>query len=84
MKTYKIISDILNIYQPNTIITSNILINDYLKRCNDKEDADLIGWLHTLKEANTDNSIAQAMAFITDAWNIQLEEIKENKTLNKC
>lgn len=77
MKTYKIIADILNIYQPNTIITSDILINDYLKRCNDTEDADLIGWLHTLKETNTDNSIAQAIAFIADAWDIQLQEIKQ-------
>lgn len=79
MKTYKIIADIENVYLPNTIITSDTLINDYLVCCNQKEDADLIGWLHTLKEANTDNSIAQAIAFIADAWDIQLEEIKENK-----
>ena len=77
MKTYKVISDIENIYQPNTIITSDTLINDFLNTCNETEDADLIGWLYTLKESNTDNSIAEAMAFITDAWDIQLEEIKE-------
>lgn len=77
MKTYKVISDIENIYQPYSIITSDKLINDYLECCNETEDADLIGWLYTLKETNTDNSIAQAMAFITDAWNIQLQEIKE-------
>lgn len=79
MKTYKVIADIENVYLPNTLITSDTLINDYLVCCNQKEDADLIGWLHTLKEANTDNSIAQAIAFIADAWDIQLEEIKENK-----
>lgn len=79
MKTYKIIADSENVYLPNTIITSDELINDYLDCCNQKEDADLIGWLHTLKEANTDNSIAQAIAFIADAWDIHLEEIKENK-----
>jgi hypothetical protein len=79
MKTYKVIADIENVYLPNTIITSDTLINDYLRQCKGIEDADLIGWLHTLKEANTDNSIAQAVAFIADAWDIQLEEIKENK-----
>lgn len=79
MKTYKVIADIENVYLPNTLITSDTLINDYLVCCNQKEDADLIGWLHTLKEANTDNSIAQAVTFIADAWDIQLEEIKENK-----
>ena len=75
MKTYKIISDSENIYLPNTIITSDTLINDYLVCCNETEDADLIGWLYTLKESSTDNSIAEAMAFITDVWDIQLEEI---------
>ena len=79
MKTYKVIADSENVYLLNTLITSDTLINDYLVCCNQKEDADLIGWLHTLKEANTDNSIAQAVAFIADAWDIQLEEIKENK-----
>jgi len=77
MKTYKVISDIENIYQPNTIITSDTLINDFLNTCNETEDADLIGWLYTLKETDTDNSIAQAIAFITDAWDIQLEDFKE-------
>ena len=77
MKTYKVISDIENIYQPNTIITSDTLINDFLNTCNETEDADLIGWIYTLKETNTDNSIAQAIAFIADAWDIQLEDFKE-------
>lgn len=77
MKTYKVIYDKLNTYQPNSVITSDTLINDYLDTCRETEDADLIGWLHTLKETNTDNSIARAIAFITDAWDIQLEEIKE-------
>lgn len=75
MKTYKIISDSENIYLPNTIITSDTLINDFIDTCNETEDADLIGWLYTLKEGNTDNSITQAISFIADAWNIQLEEI---------
>ena len=77
MKTYKVIADIENIYKPNSIITSDTLINDYLERCNQTEDADLIGWIYTLKETNTDNSITQAIIFITDTWDIQLEEIKE-------
>lgn len=77
MKTYKIIADIENIYKPNSIITSDTIINDFLVCCNQTEDADLIGWIYTLKETNTDNSITQAITFITDTWNIQLEEIKE-------
>ena len=75
MKTYKIISDSENVYQPNTIITSDTLINDFIDTCNERENADLIEWLYTLKESNTDNSITQAISFIADAWNIHLEEI---------
>ena len=48
MKTYKVIADSENVYLPNTLITSDTLINDYLVCCNQKEDADLIGWLQTL------------------------------------
>lgn len=77
MKTYKIIADSKNVYLPNTIITSDTIINDFLVCCNQTEDADLLGWLYTLKETNTDNSISQAITFIADTWNIQLEEIKE-------
>lgn len=77
MKTYKIIADSQNVYLPNTIITSNTLINDFLVCCNQTEDADLLGWLYTLKETNTDNDITMAITFIADTWNIQLEEIKE-------
>lgn len=77
MKKYKVIADIENVYQPNTIITSNTLINDFLVCCNKTEDADLIGWIYTLKETNTDNSISQAITFITDEWDIKLEEIKK-------
>lgn len=77
MKTYKVIADIENIYKPNSIITSDTLINDYLERCNQTEDADLLGWLYTLKETNTDDDITMAITFIADTWNIQLEEIKE-------
>lgn len=75
MKIYKVISDIENTYQPNSVITSNKLINDFLNTCNETEDADLIGWLYTLKENNANKSIEEAITFITDAWNIQLEEI---------
>ena len=77
MKKYKVIADKENVYQPNTIITSNTIINDYLTCCNQTEDADLIGWIYTLKETNTDNSISQAITFITDEWDIKLEEIKQ-------
>lgn len=75
MKTYKIISDSENVYQPNTIISSDTLINDFIDTCNERENADLIEWLYTLKENNTDNSITQAISFIADAWDIHLEEI---------
>lgn len=75
MKIYKVISDIENTYQPNSVITSNKLINDFLNTCNETEDADLIGWLYTLKENNANKSIEEAITFITDAWNIKLEEI---------
>ena len=77
MKKYKVIADIENVYQPNTIITSDTLINDFLVCSNQTEDADLIGWIYTLKETNTDNSISQAITFITDEWDIKLEEIKK-------
>lgn len=77
MKTYKIIADSQNVYLPNTIITSDTIINDFLVCCNQTEDADLLGWLYTLKETNTDNSISQAITFITNEWDIKLEEIKE-------
>lgn len=77
MKKYKVIADIENVYQPNTIITSDTLINYFLVCCNQTEDADLIGWIDTLKETNTDNSISQAITFITDEWDIKLEEIKK-------
>ncbi len=77
MKTYKIIVDSENVYLPNTIITSDTIINDFLVCCNQTEDADLLGWLYTLKETNTDDSITMAITFIADTWNIQLEEIKE-------
>lgn len=77
MKTYKIIADSKNVYLPNTIITSDTLINDFLACCNQTEDADLLGWLYTLKETNTDNDITMAITFIAETWNIQLEEIKE-------
>ena len=77
MKKYKVIADKENVYKPNTIITSNTIINNYLTCCNKTEDADLIGWIYTLKETNTDNSISQAITFITDEWDIKLEEIKQ-------
>ena len=77
MKTYKIIADNGNVYPKNTIITANTLIEEYLECCNTIEDADLIGWLNTLKETNTDNSITMAINFITEMWGINLEEIKE-------
>ena len=77
MKTYKIIADSENVYLPNTIITSDTIINDFLVCCNQTEDADLIGWLNNLKQTNTEESITIAITFIADTWNIQLEEIKE-------
>lgn len=76
MKTYKVIEDKGEVYNPNQIITSDELIGDYLDICNDKEDADLIGWIIALQRQNTDKSIDEAIRFITDAWEITLEEIK--------
>lgn len=77
MKTYKIIADSGNIYPKNTIITSNTLIDEFLKWCNTIENADFIGWINNLKQTNTDTSITMAINFIADIWNLQLEENKE-------
>lgn len=75
MKTYKVIEDNGMIYKPNQIITADEFIEDYLNITNEKEDAELIGWITTLQKKNTDNSIRQAVQFITDAWEIKLQEI---------
>lgn len=75
MKIYKVIEDKGEVYSPNQIITSDELIDDYLDICNDKEDADLLGWIMALKQKDTDKAIDEAISFITDAWNITLEEI---------
>lgn len=76
MKKYKIVHDGENVYADGTIISSDSLIEDYLDVCNSTEDADLIGWLYTLKQRNTEQSIRQAIYFIADMWNIEIEEIR--------
>lgn len=75
---YKVINDLENVYEQNSIISSDTLINDFLEICNDTEDAELIGWIYSLQQTNTEKTIAQAIAFIADAWNIQLEKITKN------
>lgn len=76
MKNYKIVHDVENVYADGTIISSDNLIEDYLDVCNSTEDADLIGWLYTLKQRNTEKSIRQAVDFIADMWGIKIEEIR--------
>lgn len=75
MKLYKVISDSGNVYQPNTIITSDKLIDDFLKMCYNTEDAEFLGWLNTLKEYDTDDSVSQAIEVICDAWDMQLDDL---------
>lgn len=77
MKTYKVIEDKGEVYKKNQIITSDELIEDYLDVRNDKEDADLLGRIITLKTKDTGNSIDTAVQFITDAWGLTLEEINK-------
>lgn len=75
MKLYKVISDSSRWYQPNTIITSDKLIDDFLKMCYKTEDAEFLGWLNTLKEYDTDDSVSQAIEVICDAWDMQLDDL---------
>lgn len=71
-KTYKVIRDSENVYEKGSLITANDIIEKYITHCNDVEDADLIGWIYTLKETNKQE---EAVTFITDTWQMDLEEI---------
>lgn len=75
MKLYKVISDSSRVYQPNTIITSDKLIDDFLNKCYNTEDTEFLGWLNTLKEYDTDDSVSQAIEVICDAWDMQLDDL---------
>ena len=44
------------------------IIERFIKANMDREDADLIGWLITLKEKGTKESIAEALNFINDSY----------------
>jgi len=71
-RTYKVIYDDGGFYGIDTIITSNELIDNYVMTCSDYEDADLIGWLISLRN---DNQQDVAVNFIEGAWLIKLQPI---------
>ena len=75
MRLYKVVSDSSRVYQPNTIITSDKLIDDFLNKCYNTEDAEFLGWLNTLKEYDTNESVSQAIEVICDAWDMQLDDL---------
>ena len=75
MRLYKVVSDSSRGYQPNTIITSDKLIDDFLNKCYNTEDAEFLGWLNTLKEYDTNDSVSQAIEVICDAWDMQLDDL---------
>lgn len=75
MRLYKVVSDSSRVYQPNTIISSDKLIDDFLNKCYNTEDAEFLGWLNTLKEYDTDDSVSQAIEVICDAWDMQLDDL---------
>ena len=53
------------------------IIERFIEANMDREDADLIGWLITLKEKGTKESIAEALNFINDN-NIEKGFLTEN------
>lgn len=69
---YKVISDEGQVYEPDSIITSTGLVEDYIACLNEIEDKELIEYLNHLIE---NNYHATAVKFIQEMWNIQLEEI---------
>ena len=63
MLEIKIISDRDNVYEPNSVISADRLIEDY---CEVSNCEDVNEWLH-------DINIKDAVNFITDAWGIEYE-----------
>jgi hypothetical protein len=53
------------------------IIERFIEANMDREDADLIGWLITLKEKGTKESIAEAFKFINDNY-IEKDFLAEN------
>ena len=53
------------------------IIERFIEANMDREDADLIGWLITLKEKGTKESIVEAFKFINDNY-IEKDFLAEN------
>ena len=53
------------------------IIERFIEANMDREDADLIGWLITLKEKGTKESIVEAFKFINDNY-IENDSLAEN------
>lgn len=71
MAKYKIIHDSEDIYHKGEIYDGKELISkfiEYIETCNEMEDADFIGYIHTIDE---DEAIGQ----ICDFWDMQMEKI---------
>ena len=76
VKTYKILNN--NVYvsnNPQNIVTSDELIDEFLSGMDENEDADLIGWMLTNKKKGTSLSIDESITFISSAWELDIEEI---------
>ena len=69
---YRVISDDGEVYEPNSIITSTELVNDYIECLNEVEDKDTITYLHSLIK---NNYHVTAIDFIKQMWGLQLEQI---------
>lgn len=69
---YMILSDSSFVYEKNSIISADRLIDDYIDCCcNNRETLGTIEWLNKLKE-NRQYDIA--MDFISDAWGLEVEK----------
>lgn len=75
--TYRVKSSPANMYAQGSLITSEDLINDYVASLRETEDADHIGYITT-----TDPS--EAVAYICDAWGIELTTVSIDVTCPVC
>lgn len=76
VKAYKILNN--NVYvsgNPQNIVTSDELIDEFLSGMDENEDADLIGWMLTNKKKGTSHSIDECISFISSAWELDIKEI---------
>lgn len=71
-QTYIILHDKGGVYEDDTKISANALIRDFIEGLNDREDKDTIEWLtKAINEPNKDF----AMAFISSAWEMEIQPI---------